>query len=257
MKIGIAGCTGRVGKLLVKELSDERWKSEGLELAAGSVQSLKDQKFDFFVTDNPKELFEASDLVIDFTMPEATLRHVALAAEMKKAIIIGTTGLDKNDENALREAAKETAILYSANMSVGVNLLKALVEQTAERLGQEWDIEIFEAHHKYKVDAPSGTAIMLGKAAATGRGKCLDNLATYSRHGRIGTRPAGTIGFAVARGGDVVGEHKVTFYGEGERLEIGHVATDRSLYARGSLRAALWLEDKPAGLYSMKDVLNL
>ena len=147
--------------------------------------------------------------------------------------------------------------MYSANMSIGLNILVAHIEKTAECLGVEWDIEIFETHHKYKVDSPSGTAIMLGKAAANGRGKNFDHLAVYDRHGRIGTRPAGTIGFAVARGGDVVGEHKVTFYGEGERVELGHIATDRSLFARGALRAALWLSDKEPGLYTMRDVLNL
>ena len=258
MKIGVAGCTGRVGQILVEELqAEEGWIHEELELACGSIQNDKGKKFSFPVTKSAEELFEKSDVVVDFTLPEGTRNHARIAAEMKKPLIVGTTGLDKADEEALLQASKETAIVYSANMSIGVNILQALVQQTAERLGLDWDIEIFEAHHKYKVDSPSGTAIMLGKAAATGRGKSLDNLAVYERYGRIGTRPSGTIGFATARGGDVVGEHKVTFYGEGERVELGHMATDRSLFAKGALRAALWTKDKQPGLYSMRDVLNL
>lgn len=257
MKIGVAGCTGRVGKLVVKELGLDRWTAEGLELSGGSIQSEKKEKVSHFVTKSARELFEISDVVIDFTSPDASRVHAALAAELKKPLVVGTTGLDKEDEQALLEASREAPIMYSANMSIGLNILLAHVEKTAERLGMEWDIEIFEAHHKYKVDAPSGTAIMLGKAAAYGRGKNFDHLATYNRQGRIGTRPAGTIGFAVARGGDVVGDHKVTFYGEGERVELGHIATDRSLFARGALRAAVWLSDKEPGLYTMRDVLDL
>lgn len=257
MKIGVAGCTGRVGKLVVNELKSDRWASEGMELAGGSIQTEKKEKVSHFVTKNARELFDISDLVIDFTSPEATRAHAALAAELKKPLVVGTTGLDKEDEQALLAASRETPIMYSANMSIGLNILLAHVEKTAERLGMEWDIEIFEAHHKYKVDAPSGTAIMLGKAAAYGRGKNFEHLATFSRHGRTGTRPAGTIGFAVARGGDVVGDHKVTFYGEGERVELGHIASDRSLFARGALRAASWLSKQEPGLYTMRDVLNL
>ncbi len=256
MKIGILGCNGRVGKLLITELLSGNWDDHGLSLSGGSSRSETNES-SFFITNDAEELFERSDVLIDFTLPEATVNHVKLAAKHKKTLIIGTTGLNQNDINILKEAATKTTIIYAANMSVGVNLLLALVEQAAARLDPDWDIEIFESHHKYKVDAPSGTAIAIGKSAATGRNNSLENLADYNRHGQIGAREKGKIGFSVARGGDVVGEHTVFFYGEGERLELTHKATDRSLYAKGALKAAIWSENKPAGFYSMRDVLDL
>ena len=166
--------------------------------------------------------------------------------------------MSHTDEDALKDAAQKTAIVYAANMSVGVNLLLALVEKAAASLGpDDWDIDIFESHHKHKVDAPSGTALAVGKAAAKGRGVDLDDVKVSARDGITGEREKGTIGFSVARGGDVVGEHTAYFYGEGERIELTHIATNRALFAKGALRAALWLKDKPNGLYSMKDVLDL
>lgn len=257
IRVGVAGCSGRMGKSIITELLTDRWIAHGLELAGGSIQNDKKEKFDYFVTKDPEELFKKSDVIIDFTSPGAGLAHAALAASLATPLVIGTTGLDAEDEKALQSAAKTAPILYSANMSVGLNILLAQVEQTAARLGVEWDIEIFEAHHKYKVDAPSGTALMLGKAAAKGRGEDLDAVAAFARHGKTGIRAPGAIGFAVSRGGDVVGEHKVTFYGEGERIEFGHIATDRSLFARGAIRAALWLSGQKPGLYTMRDVLDL
>lgn len=258
MKIGVVGCNGRVGQLIIEELTSDKWsKKHELELSGGCARNPSEIKGDFFVTDNEEELFEKSDVIIDFTLPEGTNNHAKLAAKHKTTLIVGTTGLTEEDEIGLKRAAEQTVIIYAANMSVGVNLLLALVEQAAARLESDWDIEIFEAHHKYKVDAPSGTALALGRAAATGRGNNLDNMAEYDRHGQIGAREKGKIGFSVARGGDVVGEHNVTFYAEGERVELSHKATNRSLFAKGALRAAVWSNGKEPGLYSMRDVLDL
>lgn len=257
MKIGIVGANGRVGQLLVSELKSGNWNPHGLELGGGSARNIDEIDGNFFKTNDEDELFQNVDAVIDFTLPEGTKNHAKLAAKHKKTLIVGTTGLSEEDEAELKEAAKSTVVIYAANMSVGVNLLLALVEQAAARLDPQWDIEIFESHHKYKVDAPSGTAIAIGKAAATGRGNSLESLAEYNRHGRIGAREKGKIGFSVARGGDVIGEHTTFFYGDGERLELSHKATDRSLFAKGALRAAIWSEDKEPGLYSMRDVLDI
>lgn len=255
MKIGVAGYKGRVAKLVVEELQSGRWSE--LELAGVSTRDLPPHDPGFFVTDKAEELFEKSDAIIDFTLPEATREHIQMAAATKTALIIGTTGLKEEDEEMMREAATKTPIIYAANMSIGVNLLLALVEQAAERLGTEWDIEIFEAHHKHKVDAPSGTALAIGRAAATGRAVTLDNVAVHARDGHTGARADGSIGFAVSRGGDVVGEHRTSFYGQGERLELNHIATDRSLFAKGALQAAQWIGGQEPGLYSMRDVLNI
>lgn len=252
MKIGIAGYTGRVGQLLVKELQSGTWS--GLELAAASTRKIHPEHTEaenFSVVGTADELCALSDCVIDFTTPEGTKSLLDAAVKTNTALIIGTTGLDQVMENAIAGAAKKIPIVYAANMSVGVNLLLALVEQAAARLGPQWDIEIFESHHKNKIDAPSGTALALGKSAQKGRngGEFVTD--------RTGKRVEGTIGYAVSRGGDVVGEHMVTFYGMGERIELGHKASDRSLFARGALQAAQWLDAQPAGFYSMRNVLGL
>lgn len=254
MKIGIAGCTGRVGQLLIQELQTGYW--QGLELAAGSVRDISKVGHisDYKIVDTPEELFELSDLVIDFTSPEATLKHLEIATKTKTKMLIGTTGLSEADEKAVQEAAKDTTIIYAANTSIGVTLLSALVEKTAQALAEDWDIEIFEAHHKHKVDSPSGTALALGRAAAKGRGTTLPHSPSTDRNGK---REEGEIGFSVARGGDVIGEHTVFFYGDSERIELTHKATNRSLFAKGALRAALWAEEKDAGLFTMRDILNI
>lgn len=259
MKVGITGCTGRVGSLLVQELQSGEWEKAGLELAGGTVlpEDL-DKDYSFPVTDKAEELFKDADVVIDFTCPMATLRHAELAAENSTTLIIGTTGLTNEQEAQLEKASEKTTLIYAANMSVGVNLLLALVEQAAARLGPEdWDIEIFESHHKHKVDAPSGTALAVGKAAAQGREVDHDKVAVRARDGITGPRETGTIGYSVARGGDVVGEHTAFFYGAGERIELTHVATNRALFARGALRAALESADLGNGLFSMRDILNI
>jgi len=253
MKIGIAGYRGRVGQLLVKELQTGAWKD--LELAGGSTRTLHAEHFpaeSFSVVNKAEDLMSDCDCVIDFTTPESTLENIAAAVKAQTALIIGTTGLDNGAEKILADAAKKIPIVYAANMSVGVNLLLALVEQAAAKLGPAWDIEIFEAHHKNKVDSPSGTALALGKAAKTGR----DGKGDFKTD-RTGKRTEGDIGYAVSRGGDVVGEHTVTFYAAGERIELGHKASDRALFARGALQAAQWINKKPAGLYTMRDVLGL
>jgi len=247
--IGVLGCTGRVGTLLVREIR----ASDIADLAGGTVVPGTPATTDFFMTSDPAELFSRADVLIDFTQPDATARHVWLAAKHHKPLVIGTTGLNEQQEQEIRQAALETAIVYTANMSVGVNLLLALVEQAAGKLGLDWDIEIAETHHRNKIDAPSGTALALGKAAEKGRKPSSSPFVTE----RNGKRDPGAIGFSVQRGGDVVGEHTVSFLTDGERLELGHKATDRSLFAKGALRAALWLHGKPHGLYTMRDVLGL
>ena len=252
MKIGVTGYTGRVGQLLVQELQSGKWPE--VILSGCTSRSGSENVHNLYITEDAGELFEHSDAIIDFTLPEATLTHAKLAAQHKKILVVGTTGLSKDQEQELQKAAEQTVIIYAANMSLGVNLLMALVEQAARALDPEWDIEIFESHHKHKIDAPSGTALALGNSAAEGRKKILPSPIPFDRNG---ARKKGDIGFSVARGGDVVGEHTVFFYGEGERLELTHRATNRALFARGAIKAALWAKGKKPGLYSMKDVLGL
>jgi 4-hydroxy-tetrahydrodipicolinate reductase len=252
MKIGIAGYTGRVGQLLVQELQFGHW--DDVTLSGGLSRSAPEKDPGFYTTQKPMDLFENSDAVIDFTLPESTMINAEAAANQKKVLVIGTTGLSTEQENQLKTFAKYTPIIYAANMSLGVNLLMALVEQAAKALDSSWDIEIFESHHKHKIDAPSGTALALGQSAAKGRGIELPEDISCDHTGK---REQGKIGFSVARGGDVVGEHTAFFYAEGERLELTHRATNRALFARGAIKAAIWGKDKPPGLYSMKDVLGL
>lgn len=236
MRVGVTGFKGRMGQLLVREIE----AADDLEFAGGIDMG-----------DDAQALFDTADVVIDFSVPDATITHARLAANARTALVIGTTGLSEKQEQQLAEAAEKTAIVYAANTSVGVNMLMALVEQAASRLGIDWDIEIFETHHNQKIDSPSGTALALGKSARKGRG---DGKFVTDRTGK---RQAGDIGYAVQRGGDVVGEHDVTFFSQGERITLGHKATDRSLFARGALHATRWVNGKSAGLYSMQDVLDL
>jgi 4-hydroxy-tetrahydrodipicolinate reductase len=207
--------------------------------------------------DKAEAIFAASDVVLDFTFPAATLAHAALAAASGKAHVIGTTGIDAAGEAKLAEAAARAPIVYCGNMSLGVNLLAELVTQVARALDPAWDIEIVEMHHRHKVDAPSGTALLLGRAAASGRNVTLDEVADRGRDGITGARKPGAIGFASLRGGTVAGEHSVTFLGPFERLTLSHLAEDRMLFAHGALKAALWAHGKKPGHYSMADVLGL
>ena len=262
--IGIAGCGGRMGRALVEEVAaaqDARLagataRAAGLQgQDAGALAGLDPQGV--AIGQDEEALFAASDVVIDFTNPETTLRHAEIAARTGKALVIGTTGLSPADSDAIAAAAKSAPIVLAPNMSLGVNLLLGLVEQVARTLGPDYDIEILEMHHRLKKDAPSGTALGLGQAAARGRGISLEDAAVRSRDGQIGARPEGAIGFATLRGGDVVGDHTVIFAGLGERLELSHKAADRKIYSRGALRAALWAAGRKPGLYGMKDVLGL
>ena len=196
------------------------------------------------------------DVLVDFSAPEALHASLDRAVSASITILVGTTGLKHEHQAAIEEAAKRIAVLRAPNTSVGVNLLRALVEQAAARLGPEWDIEVLEMHHRAKVDAPSGTALLLGQAAAEGRGKTLPELARFDRFGEPHAREDGTIGFASLRGGSVAGEHVVIFATDGERIELGHRAESRLIFARGALAAVQFLVGKPAGLYSMRDVIG-
>ncbi|WP_092787707.1 4-hydroxy-tetrahydrodipicolinate reductase [Rhodospira trueperi] len=265
MRIGIVGCGGRMGRTLVQQVLE----TDGGALAGGTERPGSDlvgqdvatlvgaPPAGAAVTDDPSTLFATADAVIDFTTPAVTVENAALAARTNTILVVGTTGLDAGALARLAEAAKKTRIVQAPNMSVGVNLLFALTRRVAATLGVEYDIEIVEHHHRHKVDAPSGTALGLGRAAAEGRGVDLDAVADRARDGHTGAREDGHIGFAVLRGGDVVGDHTVMFAGPGERVELTHKASDRVIYARGAVRAALWAADKPNGLYSMTDVLGL
>ncbi|MBM3521327.1 MAG: 4-hydroxy-tetrahydrodipicolinate reductase [Alphaproteobacteria bacterium] len=264
-RIGVVGAAGRMGQMLVREISGTSgaFFAGGTE-APGSAAQGKDPgelagigPTNTRIGSDAKSLFTTADVVIDFTVPAATVAHAKLAATARKAMVIGTTGFSAEDERAIAEAARETAIVKAPNMSLAVNLLMALTERVAGALGPEYDIEIFEIHHKHKIDAPSGTALGLGQAAARGRKIDLGENAVRARDGHTGARKPGTIGFSVARGGAEVGDHIVMFCGGADRLELTHRAHSRAIYAAGAVRAALWLQDRKPGLYSMKDVLGL
>ena len=265
MKIGIVGCAGRMGRMLIAEVlrSNGAKLGGGTELATSPLMGtdlgilVGEKAAGVTVTSDAKTLFEFCDAVIDFTAPAATLAHADLAAKFATALIVGTTGLPERAKAKLKAAAKKTVIVQAPNMSTGVNVLLALTEKLAGVLADDYDIEIVEMHHRHKVDAPSGTALELGEAAAKGRGVVLGKVARKSRDGQVGARPKGEIGFATLRGGDVVGDHTVVFAADGERIEITHKASSREVFARGAVRAALWAKKKKAGLYSMRDVLGL
>lgn len=265
IRIGVIGCAGRVGRMLIADIA----ATEGCALAGGTArpgsaalgQDLGELagigRLGITAADNVERLLYDSDVAIEFTTPAATAEHAALAARLGKPVVIGTTGLHGSEEGAVREAARRVPIVWAANTSLGINLLMGLVAQVAARLGPDWDIEIMEMHHRHKVDAPSGTALALGRAAAAARGVVFDEVAQRGRDGITGARPAGAIGFAALRGGDNIGEHHVLFAGVGEQLELTHRATNRGIYAKGAVRAAQWLAGKPPGLYGMKEVLGL
>ena len=267
MRIGVVGVAGRMGRNVVQQVAAasgcvlsaacDRPGAAGIGQDAGLLAGL--EALGVIVGDNPAEVFAASQAVIDFTTPDAAAHHAALAVEHGCALVVGTTGLGRAVEAALAEAARHVAIVVSPNMSLGVNLLAGLVERVARSLDVSFDIEIVEMHHRAKVDAPSGTALQLGRAAAKGRGVRLEDplVSVRVRDGHTGTRPWGSIGFATLRGGDVVGDHTVIFAGEGERLELTHKASSRSIFAKGAVRAARWTEGRPPGLYGMADVLGL
>lgn len=265
MKIGIVGAAGRMGRMLIAAVQ----AAEGVELAGGTeapnhpdigrdlAEIIGDEAAGVGLTSDADALFGVADAVIDFTVPVATVAHAKLAAQHGTALVIGTTGLDTTQQGAIDAVGQKAAIVQAANYSVGVNVLLGLVEKAAEILPNAYDIEVLEMHHHHKVDAPSGTALALGHAAAAGRGVALDDVACKARDGIVGARPRGEIGFATLRGGDVVGDHTVMYAGPGERVEITHKASSREVFANGAVRAALWSGTQPPGLYSMKDVLGL
>jgi 4-hydroxy-tetrahydrodipicolinate reductase len=265
MRLIVAGAGGRMGRTLVKAITE----TNGLVLAGategpGSPLLGKDAgelagigQTGIRLTADAAALLAQADGVVDFTIPAASVALAALAANASKVHVIGTTGLSAEDEAKIAAAAKTTAIVKSGNMSMGVNLLAALVKQVARTLDADFDIEIVEMHHNKKVDAPSGTALLFGKAAAAGRNIELDKRSVRGRDGVTGARKAGDIGFASLRGGSVVGDHSVIFAGPAERIELTHKADDRMIFARGALKAAQWTRGKPPGLYSMTDVLGI
>ncbi len=265
MRIGVIGCAGRMGRANLREVL----ATAGSELSGGVERpghAAIGQDLGVLAGLDPigeavggdvDVLIAASQVVIEFSTPEATLANAARCAGHGCAHVIGTTGLTAEQEHELRRQAERTAIVWAPNMSVGVNLLLGLVEQVARTLDPGFDIEILEMHHRHKVDAPSGTALALGRAAARGRGVALDDVGVRARDGITGARGAGEIGFAVLRGGDVVGDHRVVFAGQGERIELAHLASDRRIYSLGAVRAAMWAGTQPPGLYGMGEVLGL
>ncbi|MAC77991.1 MAG: 4-hydroxy-tetrahydrodipicolinate reductase [Rhodobacteraceae bacterium] len=263
--IVITGASGRMGRMLARIVSESPkaklvgavvrpghdWIGQDIGTAMGGAA------MGVAVTDDPLEAFATAQAVIDFTAPAATVEFAALAAQARAVHVIGTTGMTDEQTALLEPASRHAVIVKAGNMSLGVNLLTQLTRKVAQALDEDFDIEVLEAHHNQKVDAPSGTALMLGEAAAAGRGVALRDVEARARDGITGARRRGDIGFSVVRGGDIVGEHDVIFAGMGERLILRHMATDRAIFARGALKAALWGQDKGPGLYDMIDVLGL
>lgn len=265
MRLVVVGAAGRMGRMLVRAIDEDRGcRLAGAVERAGSAAIGQDAgdlagvaRLSVAVTDDPAAAFRDADGVLDFTTPEATRNFAELAGERGLVHVVGTTGLADADLQAIRGTASRTRIVQSGNMSLGVNLLAGLVRKVARTLGTDWDIEILEMHHRMKVDAPSGTALLLGEAAAEGRAVALAERSVRVRDGHTGARGEGEIGFAALRGGTVVGDHSVVFAGAGERIELSHRAEDRALFARGAVKAALWAREKPPGFYTMADVLGL
>ena len=265
VSVSLPGGSGRMGKTLIGLIiENEKYDlvsatclpgedEEGLDigLLAGKTKIAKE------LTSDTSSLFRNSDVLIDFTVPEAAMLHAQKCYENDMSVVIGTTGLDASQEKELLSLSKKIPIVYSANFSIGVTLLSNLVSNATKVLGKEWDVEILEMHHKHKIDAPSGTALMLGKSVSDARNQVLSDVKATSRDGIVGKRNSEEIGFAVLRGGDVVGEHSVLFCNEGERIELVHKASNRSIFASGALRAAHWSATAKPGLYSLSDVLNL
>ena len=265
MGLIVVGAAGRMGRTLIRVVTEtpgvtvagavEQPGSPALGQDSGVLAGLGENGV--LVSDDPLPLFAKAQGVLDFTSPAATIWFSELAAQARIVHVIGTTGLSPDDDKKIDAAAHHAAVIKSGNMSLGVNLLAVLVRQAARALDADFDIEVLEMHHRHKVDAPSGTALLLGNAAAEGREIALAERSVRSRDGHTGARNRGDIGFATLRGGSVVGEHSVLFAGEGETVELTHRASDRSIFARGAVKAALWGLDKKPGLYSMADVLGL
>ncbi|MDD5460598.1 MAG: 4-hydroxy-tetrahydrodipicolinate reductase [Methylococcales bacterium] len=265
MRIAVAGASGRMGLCLIKAaaLTDKaelaaavsRPGSDAIGKDAGELGGIGE--LGVKVVDDLAAVIERFDVLIDFTRPDASMAFIELCRQAGKKIVIGTTGYSEAQKAAINDAAEDVAIVLAPNMSVGVNLSLKLLEMTAKVMGDYTDIEIIEAHHRHKVDAPSGTALRMGEVIAGTLGRDLKHCAIYGREGNTGERDQKTIGFSTIRAGDIVGEHTVMFADDGERMEITHKATSRMTFANGAVRAAIWLKDKPNGLYDMQDVLGL
>lgn len=264
MRIAIAGSSGRMGRMLLEAVGQD----SGAVLAAALEQQgnpqvgrdageLTGAPHGVLISDNPQQVLAGCDVLIDFTRPEGTLQHLAICRQHRVRMVIGTTGFDEAGKRRIADAAGEIGIVFAPNMSVGVNVTLKLLEMAARALGRDHDIEIIEAHHRHKVDAPSGTALKMGEVMAQALGRNLKDCAVYGREGVTGERRRETIGFATIRGGDIVGDHTVLFAGTGERVEITHRSNSRVTYAQGALRAAHFLMTRPHGLYDMWDVLGL
>lgn len=262
--IGIFGANGRMGKALVAAAYEQQLPLTAATVRSGSafvgldaVELAGCGKSGLLLTETSAASIQAADIWVDFTMPEAMLQHLELAVAAKKALVIGVTGLTDQQYQLVRKAAEKIPVVWAPNMSVGVNLLLHLVQTAAKVMGNTADIEIIEAHHRYKKDAPSGTALAIGNSIAKALNRNLQDVAVYGREGITGERQQQTIGFATVRGGDIIGDHTALFADLGERLEITHKASSRATFAQGALRAALWLQNKQSGLYSMQQVLGL
>lgn len=265
MKLAVMGAAGRMGRALIQAIAAadgcvlagaaERPGSDAIGTDAGRVAGL--EAAGVAIIDDPLALFTHVDGVIDFTTPATSVALAGLAAQARIVHVIGTTGFSAEEDAKVLAAARHATIVKSGNMSLGINVLAALTRKLAETLGPDFDIEILEMHHRHKVDAPSGTALMLGQAAAYGREVALDQVGRFTRHGHTGARASGEIGFATLRGGSVVGDHSVIFASAGERITLSHQAEDRGIFARGAVHAARWARGKPPGLYTMADVLGL
>jgi len=252
MKVAIAGANGKMGRTLIEGVLAQPQLElvAALDIAPGEVLGKK-------VTSDVPAAMRAAHVLIDFTRPEGTLAHLRACVAARKKMVIGTTGFSEKDKAQIAKAAKEVAIVLSPNFAIGVNVVFKLAETAAAALGDAYDVEIIEAHHRHKVDAPSGTALKLGELVASALKRDLAKEARHGRHGDTGERPAKQIGFHAIRGGDIVGEHTVVFAGMGERVEVAVRSQSRMTYAAGALRAALWLENRGPGLYEMADVLGL
>jgi 4-hydroxy-tetrahydrodipicolinate reductase len=264
MKIAIAGATGRMGKMLIEAVLNSpdaqlvgALEHDSCPLIGEDAGAFLGKKTGVAIMADITKALSGTEFLIDFTRPEGTMAHLAVAQKTGSKMIIGTTGLSPEQIDALKKASTNLAIVFAPNMSVGVNATFKLLEIAAKMLNEGYDIEIIEAHHRHKVDAPSGTALRMGEVIAEALGEKLDNVAIYAREGHTGERKVGSIGFATIRGGDIVGDHTVLFAGEGERIEISHKSSSRQSYAQGSLRAARFLHGQSSGLYDMQDVLGL
>ena len=265
LNIAVTGAAGRMGRALIAacDLNEHSRLSAAIERPgntlvgsdAGDLAGLG--PLNVKVTDRLEDVIDTFDALIDFTRPEATLQNLETCVKHGKRIVIGTTGFDDEGKRAINEAAATTGVVFAPNMSVGVNLCLKLLDTAARILGDGVDVEVIEAHHRHKVDAPSGTAIRMGEVIAHALGRDLADCAVYGREGITGARDRKTIGFETIRAGDIVGDHTVLFAGEGERVEITHKASSRMTFANGAVRAAVWLQQQPAGLYDMQDVLGL